>query len=166
MTAKLLDERLFFTLISNQLKPKGELKRQGRLLNSIQGLGKETSRMTNAFHENLQEIDDEKLDDFTYEHENTPSVSDDNGLNIDISRHIEHMLDSITRIGGEVCKLRAEVDGLLEQNGSLTDTFRKLRDVIDEKGMLDVDDFQLALDVFDESNNKVTSNHFFKKMSH
>ena len=76
------------------------------------------------------------------------------------------MLDSITRIGGEVCKLRAEVDGLLGQNGSLTDTFKRLRDVIDEKGMLDIDDFQLACDVFDESNTRVTSNHFFKRLSH
>ncbi len=122
--------------------------------------------MTNAFHESLQEIEDEKLEDFAYDLESTPSVADDNGLNIDVNRHIEHMLDSITRIGGEVCKLRAEVDGLLEQNTSLSDTFQRLRDVIDEKGVLDLDDFQLACDVFDESNNKNTSNHFFKKISH
>lgn len=122
--------------------------------------------MNNAFQENPQENEDEKLEDFTFDLENTPSVTDDNGLNIDIGRHIEHMLDSMTRIGGEVCKLRAEVDGLLEQNGSLTDTFRKLKDVIDEKGMLDLDDFQLACDVFDDSNNKVSNSNFFKKMSH
>lgn len=128
--------------------------------------GKEKSRMTNTFQENLQDMDDERLDDFAYELDNAPSVTDDNGLNIDLNRHIEHMLDSITRIGGEVCKLRAEVDGLLDQNSLLTDTFKRLRDVIDEKGVLDLDDFQLACDVFDESNSKVTSNHFFKKVTH
>lgn len=122
--------------------------------------------MNNTFHDNLQENEDEKLEDFAYDFDNIPSVSDDNGLNIDINRHIGHMLDSITRIGGEVCKLRAEVDGLLDQNSTLTDTFKKLRDVLDEKGVLDLDDFQLACDVFDESNNKVTSNHFFRKVSH
>lgn len=132
----------------------------------ISCLGKEKSRMTNTFHESPLDIEDEKLEDFAYDLENTPFVADDNVLNIDIGRHIEHMLDSITRIGGEVCKLRAEVDGLLEQNGYLTDTFKKLRDVIDDKGVLDLDDFQLACDVFDESNNRTTGNHFFKKHSH
>ncbi len=122
--------------------------------------------MTTAFHENSSEMDDEKLEDFAYDLENTPSVTDDNGLNIDIGRHIEHMLDSITRIGGEVCKLRAEVDGLLDQNSSLTDTFKKLKDVIDEKGMLDLDDFQLACDVFDDSNGRAVNQHFFKKVAH
>ncbi len=130
-----------------------------------QGQERKKSTMTNTFHDDLPEIDEDKLDDFVYDLENTPLISDDNGLNIDIGRHIEHMLDSITRIGGEVCKLRAEVDGLLEQNGSLTDTFKRLRDVIDEKGVLDLDDFQLACDVFDES-NKVTSSQFLKKLTH
>ena len=122
--------------------------------------------MSHTFHENLHNSEDDQLEEFAYDLEHTPSVSDDNGLNMDINRHIEHMLDSITRIGGEVCKLRAEVDGLLDQNTSLTDTFRRLKDVINEKGMLDTDDFQLACDVFDESNNKAVSNHFFKKLSH
>ena len=122
--------------------------------------------MTNAFHESLQDIEDEKLEDFAYDLDSYPVICDDNGQNINIGRHLEHMLDSITRIGGEVCKLRAEVDGLLDQNGSLTDTFKRLRDVLDEKGVLDLDDFQLACDVFDEANNKVTSNHFFRKLSH
>jgi hypothetical protein len=72
----------------------------------------------------------------------------------------------MTRIGGEVCRLRAEMDGLLEQNGTLTDTFKKLKDVLNEKGVLDLDDFQLACDVFDEVNNKSHHSHFLKKMPH
>lgn len=146
--------------------PKSKIKRHGRLFGSVTAQGKEISSMTNAFHENPLEIEDEKLEEYAYEFENTPSVCDDNGLNINISRHIEHMLDSITRIGGEVCKLRAEVDGLLEQNSSLTETFKRLKDVIEEKGMLDIEDFQLACDVFEESNTRAPSSHFFRKMAH
>ena len=126
--------------------------------------------MTNAFHENfdeLEDIEEEKFEDFSYETENLPTVSDDNGQTVNMYRQIEHMLDSMTRIGGEVCKLRAEVDGLLDQNHTLTETFKRLRDVLDEKGVLDLDDFQLACDVFEESQTKgTTSSHFFKKMTH
>ena len=121
--------------------------------------------MTNAFQEKLQSFEEESNEDFDYDLENLPSVSDDNVLSVNLTRRIEHMLDSITRIGGEVCKLRAEVDGLLDQNGALTDTFRRLRDVIGEKGVLDLDDFQLACDVFEES-NKTSNSQFVRKVTH
>jgi hypothetical protein len=126
---------------------------------------KEKSGMSSTFHDDYHNLEDEALEDFDYDTDHAPLICDDNGTTINVNRQIEHMLDSITRIGGEVCKLRAEVDGLLEQNGTLTDTFRRLRDVIDEKGMLDLDDFQLACDVFDES-NKNPNNQFLKKLTH
>ena len=123
--------------------------------------------MTTTFHEEMHDIEEEKLEDLEYDFENVPQVTDDNTLNIDLNRHIEQILDSITRIGGEVCRLRAEVDGLLDQNSGLTDAFHRLKDVLDEKGILDIDDFQLACDVFEESNNKFSRpTNFFKKVTH
>ncbi|MCA2961015.1 MAG: hypothetical protein IOD12_12235 [Silvanigrellales bacterium] len=57
------------------------------------------------------------------------------------------LLDSITRIGGEVCRLRAEMDGLLDTNKVLGERFERLREVIEEKGTLNMDDFELACEV-------------------
>lgn len=57
------------------------------------------------------------------------------------------LLDSITRIGGEVCRLRAEMDGLLDTNKVLGERFERLREVIEEKGTLNMDDFDLACEV-------------------
>ncbi len=123
--------------------------------------------MAHALQNSFGEHEDENLDDypFDFEEASSPYTTDDNGLNIDLNRHIEFMLDSITRIGGEVCKLRAEVDGLLDQNSVLNRTFQRLRDVIDEKGMLDLDDFQLACDVFEEGIVQGGSG-MSRKMSH
>jgi regulator of replication initiation timing len=60
---------------------------------------------------------------------------------------LPQIFESVTRIGGEVCRLRAEVDGLLEQNNSLLLTFERLKEVIQEKGYLNLDDFDLACEV-------------------
>lgn len=108
----------------------------------------------------------EDENDFDIEGEYNTSVRDDEIHRTDIHRTLEQMLDSITRVGGEVCKLRAEVDGLNEQNQVLVDSFRKLQAVISEKGTLDLDDFQLACDVFDESYTKAPNPHFLKKATH
>lgn len=120
-----------------------------------------------TFQDYAYDKDDRRDEDYDYDFDNIPHVSDDNVFNININKHIQQMVDSITRIGGEVCRLRAEVDGLLEQNHSLTDTFKRLKEVLDEKGVLDTDDFQLACDVFDESNHTKNSNSpFFKRTTH
>jgi hypothetical protein len=66
-------------------------------------------------------------------------------------------------VGGEVCRLRAEVVGLLEQNHGLVTSFDRLREVISEKGHLNLDDFELACDVMQVSMND--SQAFQKKMS-
>lgn len=115
---------------------------------------------------NPLEHDGKMNEDFALDFENTPSVADDNGFSQDLHKDMAHMLDSITRIGGEVCRLRAEMDGLLEHNQHLSETCHKLYEVIDEKGLVNWDDFQLACDVFEDGATRVAERSLFKKFSH
>jgi hypothetical protein len=126
----------------------------------------EGSEMSNTPQELFDEFADENLDGYALDLDTLTNVADDHSFNSNLVKQIEQILDSITRIGGEVCKLRAEMDGLLDQNAMLVDSFHKLKDVLNEKGFLDIDDFQLACDVFDDSNIKSISSHFIKKISH
>jgi hypothetical protein len=73
--------------------------------------------------------------------------SDDSLIDPQMERQMAYLLDTITRVGGEVNRLRAEVDGLLEQNQGMRQSFDRLRGVIAEKGELNMDDFDLACDV-------------------
>lgn len=82
-----------------------------------------------------------------YSEESQFRLSDDSQIDPQVERQLAHLMDTITRVGGEVCRLRAEVDGLLEQNQSLRTSFERLRDVIAERGHLNMDDFELACDV-------------------
>lgn len=122
--------------------------------------------MANQVQDVFEEFSDDTLESYTQDMESISNIADDSNLNVNMTKQIEQILDSITRIGGEVCKLRAEMDGLLEQNAILVDSYRKLKDVLNEKGFLDIDDFQLACDVFDESNIKNVGSQFIKKISH
>jgi hypothetical protein len=85
-----------------------------------------------------------------------------------VDRQLEQVLETMARVGGEVCQLRAEMDGVLEQNGTLMESFKKLKEVIYEKGLIDLDDFQLACDVFEEMNvlNKGSSFSTFSNKKH
>jgi hypothetical protein len=91
-------------------------------------------------------------------------VADDALIDPILERQIAHLLDTITRVGGEVCRLRAEVDGLLDQNQNLVSSFDRLKEVIAEKGQLNLDDFELACDVLQSS--MVDSQGYQKKVSH
>jgi regulator of replication initiation timing len=79
--------------------------------------------------------------------------NDDTSQNDHLLARLPQIFETVTRIGGEVCRLRAEVDGLLEQNASLILKFERLKEVIEEKGHLNLDDFELACEVMgaDES---------------
>jgi len=90
----------------------------------------------------------------------------DEDLHLGIEYQMNQILESVARVGGEVSRMRAEVDELLEQNQTLNDAFKKLKEVILEKGILDLDDFQLACDVFDELNYKPSFSSLFKKSPH
>lgn len=90
-------------------------------------------------------------------------LADDVIVDPHLERQMAHLLEAITRIGGEVCRLRAEVDGLLEQNHGLVTSFDRLREVISEKGHLNLDDFELACDVMQAVHNDMNSP--FKKLS-
>ncbi len=73
---------------------------------------------------------------------------------------LPQFVEMLTRIGGEVSRLRADADGLIEQNARLREQFEKLQRVIQEKGLLDLDDFELACEVFaaaDESRTNKTN---------
>ena len=92
---------------------------------------------------------------------------DDMPLDNGMQNYMAHLMESITRIGGEVCRLRAEMDGLLEQNAHLTTSFSKLKEVISEKGNLDFDDFELACEVM-SNNSRIDSTPAtpIKKIAH
>ncbi|WP_397600152.1 hypothetical protein [Silvanigrella sp.] len=122
--------------------------------------------MSNTTQDIFDEFNEDSLENYALDLEPNGSLADDSNLNVNLTKQIEQILDSITRVGGEVCKLRAEMDGLLDQNGMLVDSFHRLKDVLNEKGYLDIDDFQLACDVFDESNMKSVGSQFIKKVSH
>ncbi len=122
--------------------------------------------MSNTTQDIFDEFNEDSLESYALDLEPNGSLADDSNLNVNLTKQIEQILDSITRVGGEVCKLRAEMDGLLDQNGMLVDSFHRLKDVLNEKGYLDIDDFQLACDVFDESNMKSVGSQFIKKVSH
>jgi len=89
-------------------------------------------------------------------------LGDDVFIDPQLERQISHLLETITRVGGEVCRLRAEVDGLLEQNHGLVTSFERLREVISEKGHLNLDDFELACDVMQAANAE--NEIYLKKM--
>ncbi|MBX9838309.1 MAG: hypothetical protein K2X69_08310 [Silvanigrellaceae bacterium] len=122
--------------------------------------------MSNTTQDIFDEFNEDSLESYALDLEPNGNLADDSNLNVNLTKQIEQILDSITRVGGEVCKLRAEMDGLLDQNGMLVDSFHRLKDVLNEKGYLDIDDFQLACDVFDESNMKSVGSQFIKKVSH
>jgi hypothetical protein len=126
----------------------------------------EGMKMSNTTQDIFDEFNEDSLENYALDLEPNGSLADDSNLNVNLTKQIEQILDSITRVGGEVCKLRAEMDGLLDQNGMLVDSFHRLKDVLNEKGYLDIDDFQLACDVFDESNMKSVGSQFIKKVSH
>lgn len=90
-------------------------------------------------------------DEVLYSSEAQFKWADDSMIDPQIERQLAHLMDTITRVGGEVCRLRAEVDGLLEQSQGLRTSFDRLRSVIAEKGALDLDDFELACDVVQSS---------------
>lgn len=98
--------------------------------------------------ENDCELDHEEI---YFEAQPRFQLTDDSLVDPALHAHIANLVETITRIGGEVCRLRAEVDGLLEQNAQLVDSFGKLKDVIVEKGSLDLDDFELACEVMQNS---------------
>ena len=91
-------------------------------------------------------LDDED-GDLSFEIENRFRDTDDGEDAALVGGKVVRLMETVTRIGGEVCRLRAEVDGLLDSNKVLQDRFEKLRDVIEEKGTLNMDDFELACEV-------------------
>jgi hypothetical protein len=75
--------------------------------------------------------------------------TDDSPLDPTLQRQISILMDTITRVGGDVCTLRSEMDGLQETNRAMMETFDKLKEVLAAKGTVDVDDFDLACEVMD-----------------
>ena len=85
--------------------------------------------------------------DWTFEMASDSREPDDGAPLVSTQSQVTRLMETLTRIGGEVCRLRAEVDGLQESNKTIQDRFEKLRDVIEEKGTLNMDDFELACEV-------------------
>ena len=78
----------------------------------------------------------------------------------------EAVLDTLTRIGGEVSRLRAEVDSLLEQNMGLLEMFTKLKEVIADKSLIHIDEFDLVCDSVTKGSSEETRRAAVKKIAH
>ncbi len=113
-----------------------------------------------------EELNDENPEGYVLDLDFFGNVADDHTAHVSLKKQVDQIFESVTRIGGEVCRLRSEMDGLLDQNEMLISSFQKLKDVLNEKGFLDMDDFQLACDVFEEIHLKNSNYYSFKKISH
>jgi hypothetical protein len=91
-------------------------------------------------------------------------INDDTWLEPAAQNHIQSLLESMVRIGGEVSRLRAEMDGLLDQNSTLIETFENLKEVIAAKGTLNLEDFDLACEVM-EANTEALSKTQVRRMA-
>jgi regulator of replication initiation timing len=77
------------------------------------------------------------------------------GVEGNLEDRLHSLMDCMTSVGAEVSRLRAEMDGLLEDNRELKSRVSKLQAVIEEKNMLNIDEFDLACDVIHaEMNNE------------
>jgi|GEM_PF-3613764 len=100
---------------------------------------------------------DDQNSDWTFEMATGSREPDDGSPIVSTQFQVSRLMETLTRIGGEVCRLRAEVDGLQESNKTIQDRFEKLRDVIEEKGTLNMDDFELACEVMNGRQNAQAS---------
>ena len=105
------------------------------------------------FYEAFGMGEDDLFDTQDFQWSTLQRRTDDGVDTVLLKDQLAKMLDAITRIGGEVCRMRAEMDGLQDQNAEMSQKFEKLRSVIEEKGALDMDDFQLACDVIQSKNS-------------
>lgn len=92
---------------------------------------------------------DELDNEFQIQIQSAFKMPDDATTPVNAEAQSQHMFETMTRIGGEVCRMRSEVDELLEQNATLLNAFEKLWEMLDEKGTVNMDDFDLACEVLD-----------------
>jgi predicted RNase H-like nuclease (RuvC/YqgF family) len=103
-----------------------------------------------------EENEEELLEDI--EQDDMPSL-------LSSERKLEQLFELMNRLGGEVCRLRAEVDGLQEEQAFLIKTLKSLRQTIHEKGLINMDDFDLACEIY-EDKLEGSFDQILKKVSH
>lgn len=111
---------------------------------------------------------EETLDSLSIELESSVRRCDD--LPLDnreppTAKDYEILTETVARVGGEVSRIRAEVDALLDQNAVLLEAFERLKEVIEEKNNLNIEDFDLACEVV-ESRNPINTLKPVKKIHH
>ena len=106
--------------------------------------------MSQVFKAAQEILEDDVLEEIDWE--KPPCVPDDMPSLVEKDKSLKQFVNALTRIGAEVDRLRAEVNGLLEQNSTLVETFGKLRDVVASNGQCDLDDFELACEVLEQRN--------------
>ena len=119
--------------------------------------------MNQAYKAAQEVLEDDVLDEIDWE--KSPSVPDDMPSLFEKDKNLKQFVNALTRIGAEVDKLRSEVNGLLEQNSTLVETFGKLRDVVASNGQCDLDEFELACEVLEQRNINLNP-HPVRKTSH
>lgn len=79
----------------------------------------------------------------------SPAYRDDGGGSTSDPRQISGLIETIASVGGEVARIRVELDELLTLHEELLQSFGNLRKVMEAKGTLDLDDYELACEVLE-----------------
>ena len=92
-----------------------------------------------------------------------PKFTDDSISPLTLSRQMHSLMTTVTNIGVDVLVLRKEFDEVLERNKKLETAITGLKQVIQEKGILNLDDFDLACDVLEnkQPSQRPTKNQSF-----
>ena len=65
-----------------------------------------------------------------------------------MSNRIDQLEYTVMELGSQVFRLKQEVTNLNCSQDALVDIFKKLRAILDEKGVLEIEDFDLLTDFY------------------
>lgn len=63
-----------------------------------------------------------------------------------MSNRIDQLEYTVMELGSQVFRLKQEVSTLSHSQDTVVEVFKKLRSILDEKGVLDAEDFELLTD--------------------
>ena len=65
-----------------------------------------------------------------------------------MSNRIDQLEYTVMELGSQVFRLKQELSNLNFSQGNLVDVFKKLRAILDEKGVLEIEDFDLLTEFY------------------
>ena len=83
-----------------------------------------------------------------------------------LETRLDMVLSSVTHLGCEVQRLQDQVFFLQDHNSKLLTSFTNLKAVISERGILELDDFNLACEVFEQMTHEDRQQRYSKNSMH